>query len=327
MLPDVLLSRGLAAALGIVDESRRQIQRLARNLPTVSPGKLLDSARIVIARHEPLLARTLRDSLLLAWLDAAHAPAVEAIAPVRGIGGGRRPPWRTLVAGGDEEPESVVRFPQIERAARDLAERRVLLPADFDRLDQDARRTAFTVARINSLESLQRIQKALTEDVEHGGTLKNFRKEASEAIGDALTPGGVETVYRTQVAQAYSAGQHAVLDHPMVADEFPYLLWTAVHDSRVRPEHLAMEKHGQNGTAVYRSDDPMWVTLFPPAAWNCRCHAIPLSLADAASYGSREARRWLQTGVPPISPVHAARPYPIIPPPGWPTSARIGSVP
>jgi uncharacterized protein with gpF-like domain len=56
-----------------------------------------------------------------------------------------------------------------------------------------------------------------------------------------------------------------VLEHPLVADEFPYRLCSATHDSRTREaSHLEMEKWGQNGTAVYRADDPMWDELWPP---------------------------------------------------------------
>ncbi len=126
--------------------------------------------------------------------------------------------------------------------------------------------------------------------------------------------------------QAAGAGQRAVLDHPLVADEFPYLLWSATHDTRVRPEHLKMEWWGPGECAVYRRDDPMWDTLWPPASYNCRCHATPLSLEDAVSHGSHEAREWLRTGRPPITPAWAARPYPITPPPGWPTGGRVGAV-
>lgn len=322
MIPETLFERGLSAALAIIDSIRVDVQKAARNAENLNPAQLLNRVRVVIARYEPLFARTLRDSLLNAWLTPARKLTAGLGKSDRGL-----PPVRPPLIANAGEPRPVVRFPMIEKAVEDLTRRRIMLPEDFRALDQDAQRTAFTVARLQSLESIERVKKALTDDVGHGGTLRSFRREASEAIGDALTPGQVETVYRTQVAQAYSAGQRAVLDHPMVADEFPYMLWTATHDSRTRPEHLAMEKHGQNGTAVYRSDDPMWNTLFPPAAYNCRCAAIPLSLVDAAGYGSREARRWLQTGIPPANPVYAARPYPIIPPPGWPTSNRIGSIP
>jgi SPP1 gp7 family putative phage head morphogenesis protein len=129
-------------------------------------------------------------------------------------------------------------------------------------------------------------------------------------------------MFRDNVGNATAAGQRAVLEHPLIADEFPYRLWSATHDERTRPTHRAMETHGQNGTAVYRSDDPMWDVLWPPCEWNCRCVCIPLSLEDAAREGSREAQKWLLTGTPPDAPEFAKVPYPIQPPEGWPSHRR-----
>jgi SPP1 gp7 family putative phage head morphogenesis protein len=443
-LPSVLFTRGLPAALAVVHSVRREVSRYARSLRHREPATIITRARQIVAAHEPVLALTMRDSLLLAWLSAAQKltdgaivtpdltfnphpsrrpdektilidPAkldpdwrkdqnyyipenseakpgaraeverffatgkpIEASRLVLDSKGapsfidGRhrfsvlrdrgvravavtvpkkqakliedrygaaipeqtglaslpplRPPFGPPIAGEFPEPVPVVKFPAIERAAKDLRDRRVLTQAEFNRLDQDARRTAFTVARIQSLESIQRIREAVAEDVEKGGTLKSFRESVANDVDGELSSAQVETVYRTQVASAYSAGQRALLDHPLVSDAFPYLLWSATHDSRVRPEHLAMEKHGQNGTAVYRADDPMWVILYPPASWNCRCVAIALSIADAAKHGSKEAQRWLRTGVAPASPLWASKPYPIIPPPGWPVHTQIGSI-
>jgi SPP1 gp7 family putative phage head morphogenesis protein len=173
---------------------------------------------------------------------------------------------------------------------------------------------------------LDQLRKDLAKNVQFGGTLGEFQKGFEAIAGRALSPSQVETVYRTQVSQAVSAGTRAMMANPIVSGAFPYLLWTATHDGRVRPEHLAMEKHGQGGSAVYRADDPMFRLLYPPAGYNCRCHVIPLSLEDAARHGSPEARKWLETGRPPVVPDWARRPYPITLPPGWPVSDRITSV-
>jgi hypothetical protein len=108
-----------------------------------------------------------------------------------------------------------------------------------------------------------------------------------------------------------------------VRDEFVYLLWSATHDGRVDPDHLAMEKAGLNGTAVYRADDPIFNTHFPPIRWQCRCVVIPLSVADAAEYGCAEAKRWLETGEPPAQPEFVGE-VPAQIPPGWVPVARSG---
>lgn len=283
------------------------------------------SALTSVAQFEPLIVRTLRDSLLANYLDAARQSATSAGLPVGNPGG--PPPWDVSARVTDGGAEPVARLPMLEAAVEDLARRGVLTREDYDRLDQDARRTAFTVARIGSIDALRRVQTALAENLQSGGTLKDFAREVEATVDtSALGSGQLETVYRTQTAAAYSAGQRAILADPLVGDAFPYVEWSATHDSRVRPDHLEMEKHGQGGTAVYRTDDPIWDVLYPPAGYNCRCVLIPLSIADAAAKGSPEAKAWLASGEPPVIPDYAALPYPITPPEGWPTHSRIQSV-
>jgi len=216
------------------------------------------------------------------------------------------PPSARPTAGGDGP---VIRLPVVEAAQRDLAERQVLIREDFDRLAEASRRSAFTVARVQSLDALERIRVALVADVNEGGTLGAFRDQVEQVLGESmLSAAHVETVYRTNVGAAYTQGLMEVLQHPLVSDEFPYLEYNAVHDSRARPEHRAMETLGIDGTNVYRRDDPSMRKFLPPWDYNCRCAVVPLSIEDAAAKGVAEAREWLQTGVPPARPAWVAPP-------------------
>lgn len=223
------------------------------------------------------------------------------------------------------EPEPVIRFPVIEEAARDLAERRIMLREDFDRLAAEARATAFTVARVGSLDALEKIRQALVEDVATGGTLRDFAAKVEEALGGSmLSAAHVETVYRTNIGQAAAAGLRQALTSPMVADEFPYVSYEATHDSRTRPEHLELEKLGIGGSSVYRADDPVILRFWAPWDWNCRCIIIPLSIEEAARKGVAEAREWLATGLPPARPAWVKTPD-FAPPADAPASA-LGTV-
>lgn len=331
-IPDALLRRGLPAAISIVERIRREVIALARHATKRSPEALISAARKVVAAHEPLMARTMRDSLILAWLTAARKQAGE-LPPLTGelttsvIPPNQPPPFLPPTAKGRErDPAPVVRFPQIDAAAADLQRRGFFDRAAFEQLDQDARRTAFTVARVQSLDAMRRIRDAIHDDVTQGGTLAQFQQRIAADVAGALSPSQTEAIYRTHVAQAMATGQRAVLDHPLVGDEFPYVLFTATHDSRTRPDHIALERWGQNGTAVYRRDDPIWDVLWPPMGWNCRCHCIVLNLEDAAAHGSREAAKWLKSGVPPTSPIYARTPYPVKLPKNWPTHERVASI-
>lgn len=332
------MSEILPALRAIAREARRRILSRALALKA-DRGRLLAIARAELARAEPLLARTLKDAQLAAWLDAAKEPVrmlalppveptAEVIAPGRsakreipefqktgipaepvgvtalpGRGGTRPPLPPALFPPRPDDAAPVVRLPAIERAARFLATRLDYTPAEFAQLDDQARAVGFTVAKAQTLDAVEKVRKALAQDVAEGGTLKAFRQTVREALdGSALADHQVEALYRTHTARAYSAGQIDVLDRPFVSSEFPYLLYDYTHDSRVRPEHVWLGTHGLNKTGVYRRDDPFWKKWFPPCGWNCRCVAIALSVEDAAARGVREARVWQETGEPPDVP-------------------------
>ena len=216
-----------------------------------------------------------------------------------------------------ETPEPIVQYPIIEAAAQDLRQRQIMTREQFDQLDADAKSGAFTAARVTSEEALQKLADAITTSVAEGGTLADFRAAVKGALGpDFLSAGHVETIFRTNVATAYSAGLMETLAHPLVADEFPYLAYYAVHDSRTRHDHLAMEHRGLDSTNVYRRDDPIWDRFTPPWSYNCRCVIVPLGVEDAAAAGVREAKEWLRSGEAPAAPEWVQTP-PFGPPPGW----------
>lgn len=338
------MSDPLFAFQAIARSARRRILARIAASKAKSRTAALAIVRKELAESEPLLARTLRDAQLLAWLTAGQAvakplalPAAEGHGrlvepPVKslpreyaGIPGDSypaglvledrskslppSPPARIHFPDAHDDPPPVIRLPQVERAAKYLQTRLDYTPEEFAQLDDDARSVAFTVAKAQTLDAVTRIRKALTEDVEVGGTLKAFKAVVREALeGSALADHHVESLYRTQTALAYSAGQIDVLRHPLVSDEFPYILYDFTHDSRVRPEHVWLGTHGLNGTGIRRADDPFWKTWYPPCGYNCRCVALPITLEMAAEYGVREAIEWLRTGIEPSRPEFCERP-------------------
>lgn len=335
-----ILARALAAAGRAAEPLRRQILTLtARRLPAAA---FLNEARKLIAKAEPQLRAILQQAVLASYLlpvaplvkqvdrpayrpddefpEVLPAPLPAPFGPSRLLPPPEQPPTVIIATGDYGDVPPPIRFPLIERAARDLFRRDLFTRADFDALNAESKQLAFTVSRVNSLDTLGKLRDLLTESAAQGTSLRQFQSRAAEVLEDSpLSRPHLETVFRTNLATAYSTGQREILDHPLIGDEFPYVLWTAVHDSRVRSDHLAMEKAGIQGTAIYRRDDPLIQQAWPPASFNCRCHVIPLSLEDAAGYGIREALIWLQTGEPPATPAWV-KSVPIIQPAGWVSS-------
>lgn len=307
---DALIARGLPAALAVARAVRRRVELLAKKYPDDTPAMLLSRARRELRAVEPVLARVVSDSILAGWMTAARNTAREALpSPTTGEGESPlfafppappKPPSATIPTPAGGDPEPVVRFPAIEAGVRDLSARQVFTPAEYEALADDAKAAAFTVARATTRDAAEAVRAAIVEDVRDGGTLKEFRAKVRDAMGDsALSDAQVETVYRTQVGLAHATGLRDVLDHPLVSDEFPFVSWSATHDSRVRTHHLEMETNGLDGTSVYWIDDPTIQLLWPPFEWNCRCVVTPFGIEDAAAAGVKVARRWLETGNPP----------------------------
>jgi SPP1 gp7 family putative phage head morphogenesis protein len=313
---DSILSTGTDALRAIIGAVQRKVRGLARRgLP---PAEMHARLRTWLGRHEPLLSRVMSDSLLAAWVSGYHEVGSELPGEwdTSSAGGLLPPEPRNPIAASDES-EPVVRFPAIEAATHDLLSRQVMTRRKFDRLTADAKRAAFTIAHVSTLDALEKARNATADAVSQGWTLREYAEAIDDAVGkSALSPSHIETVYRTNVMAAQTTGLMDVLNHPLVSDEFPYLLYSASHDSRTRKNHLAMETLGIQGTAVYRRDDPIWELFLVPWDYNCRCAVVPLSLEDAAARGIQEAIDWLRTGVPPTRKAWVPMP-PFRPPVGW----------
>ncbi|EET83948.1 hypothetical protein ACIRA0001_0164, partial [Acinetobacter radioresistens SK82] len=62
-------------------------------------------------------------------------------------------------------------------------------------------------------------------------------------------------------------------------DKRPYLMYSAIDDSRVRPSHLALNR------IIRHIDDPFWLMYYPPWGFMCRCTVIALTEKQAEKYG------------------------------------------
>lgn len=295
------------------------------------PLRFLAEARRLVSAAEPQLAEHLRAGQLLGFLKSAQATIRAAGVPLRtGVTPqadehGRIASIPLPAASPNAYPSPVL--VNVALGANWLQTRIPFEKAEFDQLDEQAKRVAFTAAGVVGEETVRKLRDHLARAVERGQTLAEFRTVAAEALKTTtLTPASLETLYRTHVGRAQTAGKMRVLTHPLVADQFPYLLYSAIHDSRVRVEHKMMETLGLNGTAVYRVDDPIWSEFLPPWAWNCRCEIIPIDKETAAEYGVVEALEWVRTGEPPGVPHWVDHP-PFFPPDGWvPTSSALSAL-
>ena len=157
--------------------------------------------------------------------------------------------------------------------------RKVELPAEYygHRIAR-ARALAFSVAGMTRLDQIEHVRESLNRALEEGGTFETWKEEmlkSPEAL--ALPRHRLDNIFRTNLQSAYMAGRcRAIQAHK---DTRPYLLYSAVNDSRTRPSHAAMD-----GT-ILPVDDPWWETHTPPNGFRCRCGVISISEAEARRRG------------------------------------------
>ncbi|MGR3966112.1 phage head morphogenesis protein [Pseudomonas sp. 910_23] len=179
-----------------------------------------------------------------------------------------------------------------------------------DMLDQ-AHDQAFTVAKAMRLDLLSDIRGALETALQDGQTLKQFvtalqptlesqgwwGKQVivdSQGVGELVqlgSPRRLKTIYQTNLQSAYMAGRKATMEE--TTDTHPYWMYVAILDGKTRPSHRAL--HGQ----VFRHDDPIWASIFPPNGFNCRCRVVALTEAAVKRRGLRivssEGRMFTET--------------------------------
>jgi len=123
-----------------------------------------------------------------------------------------------------------------------------------------------------------------------------------EHDGLGYTRAYAETVFRTAVASAYSAGRKEMARDPNVRRSTTAWRFVTAHDVDVRSNHKAAEN------LVAHFDDPIWRTLSPPLGYQCRCslELVPTSTAKRMGVVSSDG-----------APVPQARPAGAAPDPGF----------
>lgn len=142
----------------------------------------------------------------------------------------------------------------------------------------------FSVAGLKQRFQLERVHGAISRALEEGTTREAFVKEMRPLFDKwGVTAGGphyLETVFDTNVAQAYAAGRYQQMTRPDVLAARPFWKYTTAGDYRVRATHKAMDGK------VIPADSPIWDEWYPPNGYRCRCSVVSLSQRDVEREGS-----------------------------------------
>lgn len=159
-----------------------------------------------------------------------------------------------------------VRF---EEAIRDIALREPRLAKTAEsvsRLYQTQH--AFALAKSSSLSLTKRIKDMVENFIRKGKPVPKASEQIAEVGG--FTEAYAETVYRTNLATAYTAGQMEQVQDPDISSVIQAFEFESILDSDARENHAAA--HG----LLAATNDPIWEVYSPPLGYNCRCALRPV---------------------------------------------------
>lgn len=170
-----------------------------------------------------------------------------------------------------------------EEAVEFFGDKLPLKPSEFYKLAEEYRTQAFTISGYSKIQVLNQFHTQLLSAIEEGSTVRKFKDEMNEFLNkrgyEGITNYQADNIFRTNIQTAYQVGHHKVMTSPEVMQLRPYWQYDAVNDQRTRPAHMAMDGK------VYRADDPIWDTWYPPNGFRCRCGVSTLSERQVQARG------------------------------------------
>lgn len=175
-----------------------------------------------------------------------------------------------------------------DKALAALARKAGLTKKEFDALAEEMKGRAITVAGLEKAAIEKDVKTLLLQAIKNGDDIKAFRFRLNEAFikysmpvyggvgeaGDSILDFHAETVFRTNVMDAYNQGRKEGLEDPDVVEGFPAWRISEILDARTRAEHAAADG------LTFMADDPVWSRITPPNGYNCRGVLVPISGFD-----------------------------------------------
>lgn len=159
-------------------------------------------------------------------------------------------------------------------AIKAAQQRDVVLPdVYYGDLQGLARQLAFSIAGIAALDQLENVKNSLSAALQRGESQQKWTKEILESGVLDLPDYRLDNIFRTNIQNSYNRGRWERFQRTKATR--PYLMYDAINDSRVRPNHLAMDG------VIRPVDDQIWDTWSPACGYRCRCRLISLSEKQA----------------------------------------------
>lgn len=213
--------------------------------------------------------------------------------------GDLEPPAVSATSGGQTRVNLAFSTMPFNQAVSSFIKRGIVSRAVWDTLRADVKRKSFTIAGVQSSDMRQKIFETLAKEIENGADLRYFKKTMFEALksagmiavarkGGLLGASHIETVFRTNVLNAYNYGRYQHASQPSVAKRFPVWEIVAVQDDRGKDRD-----HRRSSGIRLLATDPFWKRAYPPFGFNCRCRVRSRSAKYMDTVVSGDTITWL----------------------------------
>lgn len=180
-----------------------------------------------------------------------------------------------------DAPAEPSMFPEAEAYFRQLVP---VSAAEWERMTTEERGKAFSVAGSMQLDAVQYLHDEISKAIQTGEGFDAWSKRVSERLRSdfaEIKSHKLETIFRTNVQDAYGVGRWYQQQDPEVTAVRPWMLFDTVEDSRRSPICTDMA----DPPLVKRHDDPYVAAHWPPLHHRCRSQWQSISNRRARQLG------------------------------------------
>lgn len=180
-------------------------------------------------------------------------------------------------------PGTWAAHPTVTRGLTFLRRRSLLLPDEFARLEAQSKGAGFTFATATSKTMVRTGQRSLVRSMRAGlpadAAALRLNRDLIAAGYSKLKPYHARLVARQAFATSYGAASWQALHDPRVAGILPMFRYVTMDDDRVRPAHFALHN------LFFKRSHPIWLRIWPPNGYNCRCFVRGVTVNQVRQYG------------------------------------------
>lgn len=169
---------------------------------------------------------------------------------------------------------------------------------DWEDVWKEANLKSFSVAKAMRMDILQDIRSEVEKAIQTGTSFQEFKNNLTPILKNKGwwgkeellnpktgvlekvqlgSPYRLKTIYNTNLNVSYAKGHYDGMQSNI--KKRPYWMYEAVNDANTRPAHAKLDGK------VFRADDPIWNTHYPPNGWGCRCSVRALDQSDLDEMG------------------------------------------